>query len=163
MCDVAIGWQVGTLRYMSPEVLEARLNPLDMTLEARVNLLDMASFKKIDMYAFALVMWEVLSRCCMLTGESSCDAPKEQKTLLLCSCVFVCARAGEEVGSYQLPYADLVTHPSLDLMEGIVCTLQLRPPIPSLWSKQEVCMHAYVCAYALVCVCACVRACVCVN
>ena len=46
------------MRYMSPEALEAR-----------VNLMDIASFKQIDMYAFALVMWEVLSRCCVLTCE----------------------------------------------------------------------------------------------
>lgn len=47
------------MRYMSPEALEAR-----------VNLLDLVSFKQIDMYAFSLVMWEVLTRCCVLTRES---------------------------------------------------------------------------------------------
>lgn len=54
-CDM----QVGTVRYMSPEALEAR-----------VNLMNIQSFKQIDIYALALVMWEVMSRCCVLTGES---------------------------------------------------------------------------------------------
>lgn len=51
--------QCGTIRYMSPEALEAR-----------VNLLDIQSFKQIDIYAFSLVMWEVLSRCCVLDRKS---------------------------------------------------------------------------------------------
>lgn len=61
--------QVGTLRYMSPEALEARMN-----------LRDINSFKQVDMYAFSLIMWEALSRCCVLTRKShnshmmwSCD------------------------------------------------------------------------------------------
>ena len=45
---------------MAPEVLDAR-----------VNLHDIQSFKQIDMYALALVMWEVLWRCNVQEGESS--------------------------------------------------------------------------------------------
>ncbi len=61
------------MRYMSPEALEAR-----------VNLMDLQSFKQIDIYAFSLVMWEVMSRCCVLTGES-CDCHMTMLLMLLCS------------------------------------------------------------------------------
>ena len=54
----ALPYQVGTFRYMAPEVLDTR-----------VHLLDLQSFKQIDVYAFSLIMWEVMSRCCILNGE----------------------------------------------------------------------------------------------
>ena len=52
----------GSYRYMSPEVLDAR-----------VNLQDLQSFMQIDVYAFALIMWEIMSRTCMLSGQWGCD------------------------------------------------------------------------------------------
>uniref|UniRef100_A0A3P9P3G2 TGF-beta receptor type-2 n=1 Tax=Poecilia reticulata TaxID=8081 RepID=A0A3P9P3G2_POERE len=50
--DLANSGQVGTARYMAPEVLEARLN-----------LENIESFKQTDIYSMALVMWEMTSRC----------------------------------------------------------------------------------------------------
>ncbi|XP_034554658.1 TGF-beta receptor type-2-like isoform X2 [Notolabrus celidotus] len=50
--DLANSGQVGTARYMAPEVLEARLN-----------LENMESFKQTDIYSMALVLWEITSRC----------------------------------------------------------------------------------------------------
>lgn len=44
--------QVGTARYMAPEVLESR-----------VNLEDLEAFKQMDVYSMALVLWEMASRC----------------------------------------------------------------------------------------------------
>lgn len=44
--------QVGTYRYMAPEALDAH-----------VNLSNTESFKQIDMYALALVTWEVMTVC----------------------------------------------------------------------------------------------------
>lgn len=38
-------------------------------LDARVNLHDIQSFKQIDIYAMALVIWEVASRCTTPEGE----------------------------------------------------------------------------------------------
>uniref|UniRef100_A0A3Q3GFV0 Serine/threonine-protein kinase receptor n=1 Tax=Labrus bergylta TaxID=56723 RepID=A0A3Q3GFV0_9LABR len=62
LCDFGLGLmlttpghsvlQVGTARYMAPEVLEARLN-----------LENMESFKQTDIYSMALVLWEMTSRC----------------------------------------------------------------------------------------------------
>ncbi|RWS29922.1 Activin receptor type-2B-like protein [Leptotrombidium deliense] len=54
VCD-ALG-QVGTRRYMAPEVLEGAIN------FSRDGLL------RIDMYACGLVLWEVLSRCSIQDG-----------------------------------------------------------------------------------------------
>lgn len=49
--------QVGTARYMAPEVLEARLN-----------LENIESFKQTDIYSMALVLWEMASRCEAIGG-----------------------------------------------------------------------------------------------
>ena len=45
--------QVGTLRYMAPEVLEGAVNLRDCE----------ASLKQIDVYSLGLVLWEMASRC----------------------------------------------------------------------------------------------------
>nr|XP_033786027.1 TGF-beta receptor type-2 isoform X2 [Geotrypetes seraphini] len=50
--DLANSGQVGTARYMAPEVLESRIN-LD----------NVESFKQTDVYSMALVLWEITSRC----------------------------------------------------------------------------------------------------
>lgn len=51
--------QVGTARYMAPEVLESR-----------VNLEDLEAFKQMDVYSMALVLWEMASRCHVIGGGS---------------------------------------------------------------------------------------------
>ncbi|KAL0962519.1 hypothetical protein UPYG_G00341100 [Umbra pygmaea] len=50
--ELANSGQVGTARYMAPEVLESRIN-LD----------NIESFKQTDVYSMALVLWEITSRC----------------------------------------------------------------------------------------------------
>lgn len=50
--------QVGTARYMAPEVLESR-----------INLENIESFKQADVYSMALVLWEIISRCSAVGGE----------------------------------------------------------------------------------------------
>ncbi|KAM4688171.1 TGF-beta receptor type-2 [Discoglossus pictus] len=50
--ELANSGQVGTARYMAPEVLESR-----------INLENMESFKQTDVYSLALVLWEITSRC----------------------------------------------------------------------------------------------------
>ncbi|CAL4137205.1 unnamed protein product, partial [Meganyctiphanes norvegica] len=52
----ARGFQVGTRRYMAPEVLEGAIN------------FQCDAFLRIDMYACGLVLWEVLSRCSAQDG-----------------------------------------------------------------------------------------------
>ncbi|KAL2096748.1 hypothetical protein ACEWY4_005955 [Coilia grayii] len=48
--------QVGTRRYMAPEVLEGAIN------------FQRDAFLRIDMYALGLVLWEVISRCTVIDG-----------------------------------------------------------------------------------------------
>uniref|UniRef100_A0A8C8IHT1 Serine/threonine-protein kinase receptor n=1 Tax=Oncorhynchus tshawytscha TaxID=74940 RepID=A0A8C8IHT1_ONCTS len=50
--ELANSGQVGTARYMAPEVLESR-----------INLENIESFKQTDVYSMALVLWEITSRC----------------------------------------------------------------------------------------------------
>lgn len=50
--------QVGTARYMAPEVLESR-----------INLENIESFKQADVYSMALVLWEIISRCNAIGGK----------------------------------------------------------------------------------------------
>ncbi|XP_047227164.1 TGF-beta receptor type-2 [Girardinichthys multiradiatus] len=50
--DYANSGQVGTARYMAPEVLESR-----------VNLEDLEAFKQMDVYSMAMLLWEMASRC----------------------------------------------------------------------------------------------------
>lgn len=54
--------QVGTARYMAPEVLESR-----------INLENIESFKQADVYSMALVLWEMISRCGAIGGEMKSD------------------------------------------------------------------------------------------
>lgn len=56
--------QVGTARYMAPEVLESR-----------VNLEDLESFKQMDVYSMALVLWEMASRCEVVGGRLVLSRP----------------------------------------------------------------------------------------
>lgn len=54
---VLVPLQVGTRRYMAPEVLEGAIN------------FQRDAFLRIDMYAMGLVLWELASRCTAADGE----------------------------------------------------------------------------------------------
>ncbi|KAK5973579.1 Receptor protein serine/threonine kinase [Trichostrongylus colubriformis] len=89
--DDQVTGQVGTFRYMSPEVLEGAT---EFTVPA---------FQQIDVYAMALVLWEVLSR----TRLSDDD---------------------EDVPPYKQPFEDVAgPYPSLGEMRDIVVSRKLRP------------------------------------
>ncbi|XP_046701709.1 TGF-beta receptor type-2 isoform X2 [Silurus meridionalis] len=62
--DFANSGQVGTARYMAPEVLESR-----------VNLEDLESFKQMDVYSMSLVLWEIASRCDAIGEVKSYEPP----------------------------------------------------------------------------------------
>lgn len=57
--------QVGTRRYMAPEVLEGAIN------------FQRDAFLRIDMYALGLVMWELMSRCTAADSESIQTQPTQ--------------------------------------------------------------------------------------
>lgn len=97
--DFANSGQVGTARYMAPEVLESR-----------VNLEDLESFKQMDIYSMALVLWEMASRC-QVIGEVKC---------------------------YESPFSSKVReHPCVESMRDIVLRDRGRPEIPSHWQLHK--------------------------
>ena len=99
--DVPQGSRVGTKRYMAPEFLED--NVLVRNFDA---------YKRADVYAFGLVLWEI-SRRCMSGGF--CE-------------------------DYQLPYYDKVpSDPSIEEMRKVICVERYRPPVPNRWAQNEVC------------------------
>merc|ERR1719187_2557741 len=97
--DIPHNPRVGTKRYMSPEIL-------DMT----INMQSFECFRRVDVYAFSLVMWEVMRRCCTSSG----------------------------VEDYALPYYDMVPpDPGFDDMHKVVCVDQYRPQVPLRWEADQ--------------------------
>ncbi|XP_063788854.1 TGF-beta receptor type-2-like isoform X2 [Pseudophryne corroboree] len=89
--------QVGTARYMAPEVLESR-----------VNLEDLESFKQMDVYSLALVLWEMASRC----------------------------EAIGEVKNYELPFGSMMQEePCLETIRDVVLHGKGRPDLPDTWRR----------------------------
>ncbi|XP_065211600.1 TGF-beta receptor type-1 isoform X2 [Planococcus citri] len=93
--DITLNHRVGTKRYMAPEVLEETLN---------MNHFD--AFKRGDVYAFGLILWEIARRC-NIKGMYE---------------------------EYQLPFYDLVpSDPTIEEMRKVVCIERQRPEIPQRW------------------------------
>ncbi|KAK1332493.1 hypothetical protein QTO34_007173 [Cnephaeus nilssonii] len=130
--DLANSGQVGTARYMAPEVLESRMN-----------LENVESFKQTDVYSMALVLWEMTSRCnavggltsslclTLLTGtpKSTCkQASAEQLWLVLQG----------EVKEYEPPFGSKVReHPCVESMKDNVLRDRGRPEIPTSWLNHQ--------------------------
>ncbi|XP_065584478.1 activin receptor type-1-like [Artemia franciscana] len=92
--------RVGTRRYMPPEVLDQTMN-----MEA------FESYRRVDIYAFGLVLWEIARR-------STTDGIFDE---------------------YRPPFYDVVLpDPSFDDMKKVVCIDQYRPEILTRWSKCEI-------------------------
>ncbi|XP_054004673.1 TGF-beta receptor type-1 isoform X2 [Hylaeus anthracinus] len=95
--DIQLNNRVGTKRYMAPEVLEETIN---------MNHFD--SFKRADVYALGLILWEIARRC----------------------------NVGGIHDEYQLPFYDLVpSDPTIEEMRKVVCTDKQRPSIPNRWQS----------------------------
>ncbi|XP_075036941.1 activin receptor type-1 [Mixophyes fleayi] len=93
--DVGNNPRVGTKRYMAPEVLDETI---------QVDCFD--SYKRVDIYAFGLVLWEVARR--MVSNGI--------------------------VEDYKPPFYDVVPNdPSFEDMKKVVCVDQQRPNIPNRW------------------------------
>lgn len=92
--------QVGTRRYMAPEVIEGAIN------------FSRDAFLRIDVYACALVLWELVSRC---------------------------TAHGGNVSEYTQPFeTELGMHPSLDEMQEFIVTNKMRPTIHEHWRTHNV-------------------------
>ncbi|KAH8369701.1 hypothetical protein KR093_000642, partial [Drosophila rubida] len=98
--DIPSTHRVGTKRYMAPEVLDESMNAQHFD-----------SYKRADVYAFGLILWEIARRCNM----------------------------GMIFEEYQLPYWDAVQpDPSIDEMKKVVCIEKSRPNIPNRWHASDV-------------------------
>jgi activin receptor type-1 len=92
--------RVGTKRYMAPEIL-------DMSMNMQI----FESFRRVDVYGFALMMWETTRRCMTHQG----------------------------VEDYALPFYDMVVpDPGFEDMHKVVCVDQYRPQIPERWEEDKV-------------------------
>ena len=126
--------QVGTRRYLPPEVLSDDLNMAEFEFDA---------FRKGDIYSFGLVLWELANRTCFTINRpnssnssngSECESTGAKNG---CSClsndtITVPANA------YQLPYWDMVPYdPTLEQMRQVVALDGKRPPIQSHWNENE--------------------------
>ncbi|XP_072118074.1 activin receptor type-1-like isoform X2 [Mobula birostris] len=95
LLDVGNNPRVGTKRYMAPEVLDESM---------QVNLFD--SYRRVDIWAFGLVLWEVARRTV----------------------------SNGIVEEYKPPFYDLVPNdPGFDDMKKVICVDQQRPNIPNRW------------------------------
>ena len=105
--------RIGTQRYMAPEILEGTIN---------VNLI---SYMNSDVYALALVMWEVLTQC-----------PKFE-TVENASIVYDPSYSAPQ---YCLPFtAELKNEmPTLEKMTYVVCEKKLRLRPQAWWILNEV-------------------------
>ncbi|RWS06449.1 TGF-beta receptor type-1-like protein, partial [Dinothrombium tinctorium] len=97
--DIPPNPRVGTKRYLAPEVLDETIN---------ANHFD--SFKRADIYAFGLVLWEISRRC----------------------------NIGGIYEDPELPYSDLVpSDPTIEEMRKVVCIDKQRPATPNRWQSNE--------------------------
>ncbi|XP_028402960.1 TGF-beta receptor type-1-like [Dendronephthya gigantea] len=98
--DLPSGSRVGTKRYMAPEILD--------DTEPKT----FHEFKKIDIYAMGLVLWEIARRC---------------------------AFSGNPSEEYQLPFYEKVqSDPSIEEMKETVCVEKFRPETPKTWEQNPV-------------------------
>jgi hypothetical protein len=96
--------QIGTRRYMAPELLEGAIN------------FQIPSFLRIDIYAFSLVLWEMMERC-----------------------TFDWHFPDYECNRYMLPFEkELGLHPAQDELHNMVVFYHTgcnRPYIRNMWRK----------------------------
>lgn len=85
--DIPSTHRVGTKRYMAPEVLDESINSYHFD-----------SFKRADVYAFGLILWEIARRCSI----------------------------GGIHDEYQLPYYDVVQpDPTIEEMRKVCSTFEI--------------------------------------
>ncbi|XP_049583822.1 activin receptor type-1 isoform X1 [Syngnathus scovelli] len=118
--DVGNNPKVGTKRYMAPEVLDDSIQ-MDC----------FESYKRVDIWALGLVLWEIARRTVSNGASSRCPARTTR--------CFICERLTRAlpigiVEDYKPPFHDVVpSDPSFEDMKKVVCVDQQRPNIPNRW------------------------------
>lgn len=86
-------------------------------LDQTLNPTQFESFKMADIYSVGLVFWEMARRCITTvqgTKSTTCE-------------------------DYAVPYHDVVpSDPSFEDMYDVVCSKEIRPPIPERWQDEEI-------------------------
>lgn len=99
--DIPVNNRVGTKRYLAPEVLEDT-----------INMEQFDAFRRADIYAFGLVLWELATRTRL--------APDQ------------------ELARYRLPYEGMVqSDPSIEEMREVVVGRQMRPEMDPNWYTDD--------------------------
>uniref|UniRef100_A0A1I8B446 Serine/threonine-protein kinase receptor n=1 Tax=Meloidogyne hapla TaxID=6305 RepID=A0A1I8B446_MELHA len=112
--------QVGTRRYMSPEVLEGATEFTSF------------AFQQIDVYAAALVIWEVLSRTC-INEENK----EEKENIKNGKIENICLSSSPP--PFMLPYeAEIGTNPSLSQIREHVALRKCRPRVRPTLMQNEI-------------------------
>lgn len=106
--------QVGTRRYMAPEVLEGAIN------------FSRDAFLRIDMYACGLVLWELATRC--TAGQLS---PSSNNGNMATHSVNIPGAVTTE--EYKLPFEVEANSPTLEQMQDLVVNRKLRPRLKESW------------------------------
>uniref|UniRef100_A0A8R1DLU3 receptor protein serine/threonine kinase n=1 Tax=Caenorhabditis japonica TaxID=281687 RepID=A0A8R1DLU3_CAEJA len=137
--------QVGTKRYMAPELLSNTLNPKDFS-----------QFKMADIYSMALVMWEVARRVEVNTCEEVVVVDESRPDHSASSGIGDSLSTTDTISRmqhrqktsidlslkakpYVPPFDGTVDNdPSFDEMRLVVCEKGIRPPLESAWLKGNV-------------------------
>jgi len=101
---IPVNIKSGTKRYMAPELL-------DDTMKYEW----FESYKQADMYSFALILWEIGSRCVTVSCENK-----------------------NEYEDYSVPYFSVTSSdPSFEEMKTLVCDQLVRPSITPRWERSK--------------------------
>ncbi|XP_068457616.1 bone morphogenetic protein receptor type-2-like isoform X2 [Clinocottus analis] len=112
--------EVGTVRYMAPEVLGGALNLRDCE----------SALKQVDVYALGLLYWESFRRC----SDLSPGGAVPQYNVPVCT--------GGAVPEYQLAFqAELGNHPSFEEMQILVVREKFRPRFPETWKENSLALR----------------------
>eukprot|EP00064_Thunnus_orientalis_P016077 superscaffoldBa00003108_g16140 len=137
LLDVGNNPKVGTKRYMAPEVLDETI---------QTDCFD--AYKRVDIWAFGLVLWEIARRTysngeclvCSALLALSRTLPGHKDILLdqlRCLYRFRSSLPSQFPGiveEYKPPFYDQVPNdPSFEDMKKVVCVEQQRPFIPNRW------------------------------
>lgn len=116
--------QAGTQRYLAPEILD---ESLDLRAWGR-------ALRQADVYALALLLWEILSRCQALSPGEPRGSPRAARGPL--APLTPGRSAGAPVPPFRLAYeAELGSSPTGAQLRRLAADERRRPLIPPAWHR----------------------------